>query len=208
MYSLNPFIPSMIKLKSLFFGVLMAVFLNTGAWASTATVLTGHQATFSYTANGTGPFTQQWNFNGAAIPGATSATYVIASVALANAGVYTVKVSNSAGSTLSDNATLTVQSLPVFTTQPTSQAATIGSSVSFTVVATGTPAPTLQWQFNGVNIAGATSATYTVSSVQSANAGTYTCVATSAAGTVTSVAATLTVNAVAPSNVITNIAVQ
>ena len=198
----------MMKLKSLFLGMLMMAFLAVEAWAASGTVLTGHQVTFSYTAAGTTPFTQQWNKNGTPITGATSATLVIASTALTDAGVYTVKVSNSAGSTLSDNATLIVQSLPAFTTQPISQAVTLGAAVSFTVVVTGTPTPTLQWQLNGVNIAGATSATYTDSSVQATDAGTYTCVATSAAGTTTSAAATLTVNAVAPSNVITNIAIQ
>jgi len=82
---------------------------------------------------------------------------------------------------------------PAIQTQPVSQSVTVGSTAQFSVVATGTPAPTYQWNFNGTAIAGATSATLTLSSVQSANAGTYTVVVTNAAGSVTSSPATLTV---------------
>jgi len=48
----------------------------------------------------------------------------------------------------------------------------------FTAAASGTPAPTYQWQLNGANISGATSASYIIASVATGNAGTYTMVAT------------------------------
>ncbi|MEI6107340.1 MAG: immunoglobulin domain-containing protein, partial [Opitutae bacterium] len=80
------------------------------------------------------------------------------------------------------------------TTQPTSQTAAPGASVSFTVAASGNPAPTYQWQKGGANIAGATSATYTIASVAAGDAASYTAVATNSAGTATSSAATLTVS--------------
>ena len=84
---------------------------------------------------------------------------------------------------------------PVITTQPSSLSVTVGSTAQFTVAATGTPAPTYQWQFNGVAIASATSATLTLSNVQLTDAGTYTVVVANTAGSVTSNPATLTVNA-------------
>ncbi len=87
---------------------------------------------------------------------------------------------------------------PTITTQPQSQTVTAGFTAQFSVVATGTPAPTYQWQFNGAPVAGATSATLTLSGVQSSGAGTYTVVVTNPAGSVTSNPATLTVNAVTP----------
>jgi hypothetical protein len=89
-------------------------------------------------------------------------------------------------------------SAPTISTQPASQTVTAGSNVTFSVVANGTPAPTYQWNKGGSPISGATNSSYTITAAQSAAAGTYTVVVTNAAGSVTSNAATLTVNAVQP----------
>jgi kumamolisin len=100
-----------------------------------------------------------------------------------------------------DNDTIRMRTaaiLPQITTQPQSQTVTAGASVSFTVAATGVPTPTYQWNFNGAAIGGATSSTYSLSSVQTANAGNYTVTVTNSAGSVTSNTATLTVNAALP----------
>lgn len=83
---------------------------------------------------------------------------------------------------------------PSITTQPASQTVTAGQSVTFSVVAAGTAPLSYQWQQNGVAISGATSSSYTISSAQSANAGSYTAVVSNSAGSATSNAATLTVN--------------
>lgn len=57
----------------------------------------------------TGPYTFQWLCNGQSISGATAQTYALPSVALAQSGqVYTVRVSNPNGPTLSPPMTLTV----------------------------------------------------------------------------------------------------
>ena len=80
--------------------------------------------------------------------------------------------------------------------QPTSTTVAEGESVSFTVAASGTTDLTYQWQLDGTAIIGATSATYTIESVELDNAGDYTVVISSASGSaepVTSAAATLTV---------------
>lgn len=167
-------------------------------------VTTGSSVTFSVVASGTAPLSYQWRFNGTNISGATSASYTIASAQSANAGSYTVVVSNSVGSATSNAATLTVNATataPTITTQPASQTVTVGSSVTFSVVASGTAPLTYQWKFNGANISGATSANYTIASAQSANAGSYTVTVSNSAGSATSNVATLTVNttATAPS---------
>ncbi len=73
-----------------------------------ATVAAGGAVQFSVTATGTPEPTYQWNFNGAAIAGATAASYSIGSAQAANAGNYTVTVSNSQGSMTSSTAVLTV----------------------------------------------------------------------------------------------------
>jgi len=83
---------------------------------------------------------------------------------------------------------------PTITTQPTSQTVNAGANVTFTVTASGTPAPTYQWNFNGAAISGATGASLSLSSVSAANAGDYTVVVSNGAGSVTSNKATLTVN--------------
>ncbi len=83
--------------------------------------------------------------------------------------------------------------VPVITTQPASQSVSAGASVTLSVVATGSPAPTYQWRKNGTLLSGATSATLTISNAQAADAGSYTVVVTNSVGIITSNAATLSV---------------
>jgi hypothetical protein len=95
----------MKKLSLLILAV--ALVLPLSLRASSAAVGVGQTVTFSVTADGTQPFTYQWAKAGSAIPGATASTYVISKFAVTDVGVYTVVVSNSAGSATSDTATLT-----------------------------------------------------------------------------------------------------
>ena len=75
------------------------------------TVAVGQTATFTVVAAGTPPLTYQWQKNGAAISGATSASYTTPAVTSAdNNAKFVVVVSNSAGSATSSAATLTVGS--------------------------------------------------------------------------------------------------
>ncbi len=158
------------------------------------TTTAGSSVTFFVVASGAQPLSYQWRLNGADIPGATSSSYAIANVQTTDSGDYTVRVSNSLGTVYSVAATLTVQYAPVITTEPPSQTVNIGSNVTFTVVATGNPAPTYQWKLNGANISGATSSTYTRNNVQPADAGSYAVVVNNSAGSATSRTAALTVN--------------
>ena len=57
-------------------------------------------------------------------------------------------VTNGNGLTTTSNAvTLTVNSPPVITQQPTNQTVTLGSTATFSVAATGTATLTYQWQY-------------------------------------------------------------
>src|SRR5206468_1310107 len=76
------------------------------------TVVVGSNATFSVTAGGTPPLAYQWNFNGTNIAGATNASLTLANVQMANAGNYSVSVSNSVDEVVSSNALLTVVFAP------------------------------------------------------------------------------------------------
>ena len=73
------------------------------------TVLLGSSATFHVAAEGVGPLSYQWRFNGNPISGAVTDTYTIAHAATEHAGSYDVVVSAAAGSTTSNPATLVVQ---------------------------------------------------------------------------------------------------
>ncbi len=91
---------------------------------------------------------------------------------------------------------------PAITQQPQSQTVTAGANVSFSVAATGKPAPAYQWYFNGVKISSsfstATESTLSLTNVAAAAAGNYTVTVTDSSGTLTSDAATLTVNTPPP----------
>ncbi|HEX3133157.1 MAG TPA: PA14 domain-containing protein [Planctomycetota bacterium] len=94
---------------------------------------------------------------------------------------------------------------PVMTSQPANKAVIVGQTATFTVTASGTPAPTYQWQKNGANISGATAASYTTpATVSGDNGATYRCVAKNSAGSATSLSATLTVTAATSAPVITS----
>jgi len=87
---------------------------------------------------------------------------------------------------------------PAITEQPVSTAVPAGGSTGFSVAATGSNPLSYQWRFNSNPIAGATSASLSLTSVTSAQAGVYSVTVSNAAGSVTSTGATLTVNTPAP----------
>ena len=157
------------------------------------TATQGLNATFSVVANGTAPFSYQWSFNGTDLSDATNASLALTSVDTTDAGSYMVVVTNAWGSVTSAVATLTVLVPPGITTQPQSQAVLVGQSATFSAAASGTGPFSYQWRFNGTALSGATGSALTLSNVQSNQAGGYLVVVTNAAGSVTSVGATLTV---------------
>jgi hypothetical protein len=76
---------------------------------TTQTVAVGQSATFTVVATGASPLTYQWQKNGAAISGATSASYTTpAATSSDNGAKFTVVVSNSLGSVTGAAATLTI----------------------------------------------------------------------------------------------------
>jgi Immunoglobulin domain/PKD domain len=162
-------------------------------------VIAGQNVTFSVTATGTAPLSYQWYLNGSVISGATSSNMSIVSALPLNAGVYTVIVVNNASQNATSNgAVLTVSpapGAPSITSQPQSQTVAAGSSVTFSVTATGNAPFLYQWYKNGAAISGATTSSISILSVQAANAGTYTVtVSNGALPNATSNGAILTVN--------------
>lgn len=82
--------------------------------------------------------------------------------------------------------------IPIYT-QPLAQEVFSGDSVTFTVGAGGSGL-FYQWTFNGTNIFGATGSSYTIQNVNGNNIGDYACIVHNVAGSVTTEAATLTVD--------------
>jgi hypothetical protein len=139
----------------------------------------GNQATFSVTVSGS-VTSYQWFYNGDEIPNATSSTYTIPSTTANDAGTYHCQVNaGECGLVVSDTAVLTVNPGTTITSQPTSDVVCEDDPASLIVVASGTGL-TYQWRRNGTPINGATNATYSITSAQSSDTGTYTCVISSA----------------------------
>jgi hypothetical protein len=82
---------------------------------------------------------------------------------------------------------------PTITSQPVSQTVAIGTSVSFSVAASGTLPFGYQWQKAGTAIDGATNSVYQISNAQTNDTGTYSVVVSNAFGFASSSNAFLTV---------------
>jgi len=164
------------------------------------TIAVGSNVTFTASASGTPSPTFQWRKDGVVIPAAVGVSFTLTNVQLGQAGAYSVAATNSAGTTVSESAILTVNSTavgsPAFTTLPSASVTVgIGSTVVFNSTATGATA--YRWQRNNANLLNATSANLVVPNAGALDAGTYRVIATNSAGSTTSRDATLIVNPVA-----------
>ncbi len=160
------------------------------------TVNVGGSVNFSVTASGTAPLSYRWLFNGQTIPGAAASTLPLTGVQLANAGGYSVTVSNAHGSVTSNPAALTVTTvpgLPTFTQQPVGQAIAAGGVAMFTATATGAGTISYQWRKDGVALPNETGTSLRIEAITLAAAGVYSVSATNNVGTVISESAGLTV---------------
>ncbi len=183
-------------------------------------VIAPNAATFSVGATGptlSGLLTFQWQRNGVVIAGANGASYSTGptSVVGDDGAVYSVGVSNLAGTVQSSNALLTVTAAivaPAITQQPADASVAVGTSASFTVVASGS-SPAYQWQRSTdggatfTDIPGANAGGFTLPNAQLPDSSSQFRVHVSnAAGMVDSRAATLTVSAAPPAVTATRLA--
>jgi hypothetical protein len=170
------------------------------------TTTAGNDVTFCVAMKDNASYNYQWQLNEQNIPGATLNCYTINSVTAAmNGGRYRVIVSNSAGTIISDSATLTVVTPPppVIATQPIGKTVQEGSNVSFAVVASGQGALVYQWQLNEQNLPGAISATLNLTGVKQNQAGRYRVLVSSPYGVTISDTVSLIVNANPPPTIVT-----
>jgi len=160
------------------------------------TITAGETATFTVVAGGTSPLHYQWK-KGTTAVGTDSAGLTFAHALTTDTGSYTVTAANTVNSVTSTAATLTVNAVPVaptITTQPKSITVTEGDMASLSAVAAGTGPLHYRWK-KGTTAVGTDSASLTFTKALTTDAGSYTVTVTNAVGSVTSSAATLTVNA-------------
>ena len=170
-------------------------------------VMAGATATFTAAAGGSPVPTVQWQIStdkGASfsdISGATTATYSFVTSAAQTGARFRAVFTNVTGTATTTAATLTVTSPITVSANPTDVTVYEGQMASFTVAATGSPAPTVQWQRKAatatvfVDVAGATSTTLSFQTVLADTGSLYRAVFSNGAGTVTTTAAKLTVQA-------------
>ena len=171
------------------------------------TVNDGQPVTFSAAASGSPVPTVTWQESPDGgttwgdVPGAASTSLVFTATASLSGYRYRAVFSNGLGTATSVAATLTVNTPPALTTQPIDQTVNNGQQVTFSAAASGSPVPTVKWQesldggatWHDVPGATSTSLMFTAAAPQTGYR--YRAVFMNVAGSVTTNAATLTVNA-------------
>jgi sugar lactone lactonase YvrE len=159
------------------------------------TAYSGATVSFSVTAVGAAPPGYQWQGpNNQILAGATNATLTLTDVQLADAGNYSVIVSNANGTITTPPVSLTVlTSPPLLLAQSASQTVPVNTKVVFSVLAVGSLPLSYQWQFGGTNIDGATNASFTLTNAQLADRGAFAVTVSNALGTASSSNAVLNV---------------
>jgi hypothetical protein len=108
-------------------------------FSTNGTVSAGNSKTLWVTARGSVPFTYQWTLGGTPITGATNSTYTVTNAQAANAGSYSVAVTNAGGSASPANpAVLTVNAAsstppPVVVSDPLTVTGDSGGTIVLTV---------------------------------------------------------------------------
>src|SRR5947209_17555624 len=114
MRAIYPFLILSLLLAAVSIGFCQPVITNQ---PSSLTNIAGTSATFSVGAAGTEPLHYQWQFYASDLTNKTNSSLVLTNVQTANAGSYTVLVTNAEGAVTSAVATLTL--VPSITRQPT-----------------------------------------------------------------------------------------
>jgi len=135
-------------------------------------------------AGGHGETRYQWQKDGEAIDGATDATLVLDAVTSDHQGTYTCVVTDATGTRLvSNEARLSVTARLAIVAQPVGATRWVGGRHTLAVEATGgLPPLAYRWRRNGIAVAEADAAEWTLDPLALAHAGVYTCLVADAAG--------------------------
>src|SRR5205814_400504 len=131
--------------------------------------------------------------DGGILAGQTESTLIVAPAGAADSGIYSVVVSGTCGSPVTNTASLTVNQNVTVSSGPVSVTNCPGTTASFSVSATGTGL-IYQW-YKGANLlAGQTGNSLLIANVSAADAGNYSAVVGGACGSPVTNSASLTVN--------------
>ncbi|MCE7863040.1 MAG: hypothetical protein DYG99_05795 [Bacteroidetes bacterium CHB5] len=163
----------------------------------------GTNAVFTLSASGTN-LTYQWRKGTVNLTESTSQvgvntnTLTIRNVTSGSAGDYNCVISSTCGNITTNTVALSVTASPQLTAQPASRAVCTGTTITFSITATG--ASGYVWKRNDVVLAntgkysGVNTATLTINAATVSEAGTYTCIITNPCGNdLVSTAAQLTI---------------
>lgn len=167
-------------------------FLHLSTQTVNGNLAAGNNLIFSVTVGGSNNASFQWQKNGANLDGATNATLTVANAGTGDSGNYSIVMSNSSGAVTSSVTPVTVLASPNILSGPIDQKILAGATASFGVIASGSSL-NYQWQFNGQDLPGATTATLTLADAQAAQSGQYSVRVKNAVGSSASAPATLTV---------------
>ena len=169
----------------------------------------GSTVRFSIIASGSSPLSYAWFKNGTNhlsdggnVSGSATPMLTLTSVSAADMGSYSALVTNPGGSATSTSASLNVtsQNPPVVTGQPANVTTNAGSTVRFSITASGPPPLSYAWFKNGTNhltdagnVSGSATPTLTLTSVAPSDVGSYAARVTNPGGTATSASASLNI---------------
>ena len=139
--------------------------------ASTTSICAGGSVTFTATPVNGGPApTYQWQINGIDVTGETAATFT--TTTLVNGDIVTVIMTSNdpcANPAVANSNQVTITTttvVPAVTITSSTTSICAGGSVTFTATpVNGGPAPTYQWQINGIDVTGEIAATFTTTTL-------------------------------------------
>ena len=162
----------------------------------------GAQVILGTGVSGTWPLALQWFHDGAPVAGATNPYLRLTNVQPAEAGTYTLLVTNAAGQIDSQAAILAVKSEPAVAEVLPPQNVLIGTSVCLPAIVSGSEPLSCQWRLNGKDlleggrISGVNSRMLCLSAATSEDGGSYSLVVSNAYGCVTGMVAQVSVSSI------------
>ena len=139
--------------------------------ASATSICAGGSVTFTATPVNGGPApTYQWQINGIDVTGETGSTFT--TTTLVNGDIVTVIMTSNdpcANPAVANSNQVTITTttvVPAVTITSSTTSICAGGSVTFTATpVNGGPAPTYQWQINGIDVTGETGSTFTTTTL-------------------------------------------
>lgn len=165
----------------------------TTAQTGNLVLVAGSTVNFDLSAYSIYPLTYQWQYNGTNltdggnISGSTTSNLTITAATMGQSGTYSVIVSNVAGTVTNSGAILTVVPF-IVVALPSNLTDLAGSTATFNLALQSVYPMSYQWQFNGANlsdggnISGSITSNLTVTLANTTNSGTYSIIASNAAG--------------------------